>query len=218
MDAETIKREAGMALEDLELDSSVSQVTHSGGSWCIHFSGDYGQFCDSFQDQFGRDSSARVIREKIKKHLLGQITQLRNKGGRRTTRKGFDEEADRLDATELFQETITQTTRAMGEAIDRTLGVTGAVIKSANDVAETLTSGTSEVLRTPLVLESNVQRTRPARAATRKSSDKGSGKKRGAASGKAASKKGASKKTATKGKRVAGRKKAAGKKSGSRKR
>jgi hypothetical protein len=208
MDAETIKREAGMALEDLELDSVVSNVTHSGTNWCVHFTGDYSQLCDSFQNQFGHDNSVRVIREKIKKHLLAQITQLRNKGGRQTTRKGFDEEQGRLNATELFQETITQTTRAIGEAVNRTLGVTGAVIKSASDVAETVTANASEMLRPPPVAARDTPRSRSTQAAAKKSSGKASVKTRGAAS----------KKAATKSKRAAGTKKAAAKKSGSRKR
>lgn len=148
MDEETIRREASEALRDLELDSTASAVTRSGKNWCIQFSGDYGQFCDSFQNQFERDNGPRIIREKIKKHLLGQITQLRNKGNRKARRKGFDETEGRgRNVTELFQEAITQTTRAVGEAIDRTLGITEATIKSAGEVAETLNDTTTAMLR-----------------------------------------------------------------------
>jgi hypothetical protein len=146
MDAETIKREAREALLDLKLDSNVSNITQSGHNWCVQFEGDYGQFCDSFQNQFEHDNSPRVVREKIKKHLLGQITQMRNKGGRRTTKKGFDEQ-DSRNVTELFQEAVSETTRAIGEAIDRTLGVTGATIKAAGDVAETVSARTAEMIR-----------------------------------------------------------------------
>jgi hypothetical protein len=146
MDAETIKREAGEALLDLELDATVSNVTQNGKNWCVQFAGDYGQFCDSFQNQFERDNSTHVIREKIKKHLLAQITQLRNKGGRRTTRKSFDEQ-DEHNLTRLFQNAITETTHAIGEAIDRTLGVTNAGIKAAGDVAETISTRTAEIIR-----------------------------------------------------------------------
>lgn len=146
MDAETIKREASAALDDLEIDSTVSDVTHSGENWCVHFSSDYGQVCDSFQNQFKRDNSPRVIREKIKKHLLAQITQLRNKGGRRTTKKGFGEEA-RPDVGALLTDAIEQTSRAIGQAIDSTLGFTGDSIKSAGDFTETLGTGSREILR-----------------------------------------------------------------------
>lgn len=202
MDAETIKREAGEALRDLELDSVPGAVTQSGKNWCIQFSGDYGQFCDSFQNQFEHDNSPRVIREKIKKHLLGQITLLRNKGGRRTTKKGFDEQEGGPNVTELFQEAMTQTTRAIGEAIDRTLGVTRTAIESAGDVAETVTTGTAEVLRTA-ERESAPPRAKPVRAATKKRSAKSTGKTKRSGAGK----------TASKQKRAAGTKKATRKKS-----
>jgi hypothetical protein len=148
MDAETIRREANDAILSLELDSTVSAVTQSGKNWCVQFSGDYGQFCDSFQNQFERDNSPRVVREKIKKHLLGQITQLRNKGGRRSAKKSFDEQdGPRPNAAELLQEAITQTTRAVGDVIGRTLGVTNAGIQAAGDVAEQLTARTAELVR-----------------------------------------------------------------------
>lgn len=146
MDAETIKREATEALLSLQLDSTVGNVTQNGKNWCVQFSGDYGQFCDSFQNQFERDNSPPVIREKIKKHLLGQITQLRNKGGRRTTKKSFDDQ-DGRNMSELLQEAITETTRAIGSAIDSTLGVTSRGIKAAGDVAETIGAQTAEIIR-----------------------------------------------------------------------
>lgn len=146
MNEETIRGEAGAALDDLELDSIVSNVAKNGKNWCIQFSDDYGQFCDSFQNQFERDNSPRVIREKIKKYLLGQVTQLRNKGKRRTSRKGFDEPEVR-EAGEMLQEALTETTRAVGEALNQTLGVTGATIESALDVAETVSARTAEMLK-----------------------------------------------------------------------
>jgi hypothetical protein len=204
MDAETIKREAREALLDLKLDSNVSNITQSGKNWCVHFEGDYGQFCDSFQNQFERDNSARVIREKIKKHLLGQITQLRNKGGRRTTKKGFDD-AERRNVTELFQEAVSETTRAIGEAIDRTLGVTGATIKAAGDVAETVSARTAEMIRTEerASEEPARPRARQSKAAKASAPVKAAGKSgRGGTRRKAAGTK----------KRAGGTKKAAGKK------
>ena len=201
MDAETIKREASWALQDLELEATVSNVTHSGGNWCVHFDGDYGQFCDSFKNQFEHDNSPRVIREKIKKHLLAQITQLRNKGGRKTTRKAFEDE--RPNVTELLQEAVSETTRAIGNAIDRTLGVTGTTIKTAGDLAETVTARAAEMVQpaprtsrpalprteSPKLIESTARKTtgKVKRAAgTRKSAVKG---KRAPAKKKAAAKK-----------------------------
>lgn len=172
MDAETIKSEASEAIQDLELDSKVSQVSQSGKNWCVQFEGDYGQYCDSFQNQFERDNSPRVIREKIKKHLLAQITQLRNKGGRRTTKKAFDDETERANMTELFQEAITQTTRAIGEVVDRTLGVTGTAIQSANDVAETVTARTGEIVRPPATTSKRKSSARTKQGTKRKAAKK----------------------------------------------
>jgi len=189
MDEETIRREAGEAITSLELDSTVSAVTHHGGNWCIQFSGDYGQFCDQFRNQFERDNNPRVIREKIKKHLLEQITQMRNKGGRRTSKKAFEDEQGR-NATELFQEAFTQTTRAIGEAIERTLGITGAGIEAAGEVAETLTANAAEIIRPEPAREP--ARARPASSAARKSSgDKSAGKAKRSATKKRAVRKSA---------------------------
>lgn len=209
MNAETIEREARDALLDLQLDTTVSRVMQNGKNWCVQFSGDYNQFCDSFQNQFDRDNSPAVIRQKIKKHLLEQITQLRNKGGRRTTRKGFDE--DQPNVTELFKEAITETTRAIGDAIDRTLGFTGATVQAATDAAETVTARTAEI----------IQPERPSASAARPKAS------RKAAAGKSSQRKetgkarqgGTKRKAAAKTKRAAsGAKKTGGKKKSSRKR
>ncbi|HEX8177044.1 MAG TPA: hypothetical protein VF543_18275 [Pyrinomonadaceae bacterium] len=203
MDAETIKREALDAILDLQLDSTVTNVTHSGKNWCIQFEGDYGQFCDSFQNQFERDNSERVIREKIKKHLLGQITLLRNKGGRRTTKKGFEDDGQ-PNVTELFQEAVSSTARTIGEAIDRTLGFTGAGIEAVGEVAEAVTSRTAELIR-PERLTSPPE----ARPAARRTAAKESAPKKAAGKAKRS---GAAKKGAGKSKRAA-TKKSGGKKS-----
>ena len=168
MDAETIKREASEAILDLELEASVTNVTQNGKNWCVHFEGDYSQYCDSFQNQFEHDNSQRVIREKIKKHLLSQITQLRNKGGRRTTKKSFDDEQERANVTELFQEAVTQTTRAIGEVVDRTLSLTGAAIQSANDATETVTARTSDMVRSPINAQKRKSSGKKKQGATKK--------------------------------------------------
>lgn len=203
MDADTIKREALDAILDLQLDSSVTNVTHSGKNWCVQFEGEYGQFCDSFQNQFERDNSPRVIREKIKKHLLGQITQLRNKGGRRTTKKGFDD-GGQPNVTELFQEAVSSTARTIGDAIDRTLGFTGAGIEAVGEVAEAVTSRTAELIRPESLTSATAERPKARRAAAKESVPKKAGGK--------AKRGGTTKKASGKTKRAA-TKKAGGKKS-----
>lgn len=209
MDAETIKREALDAILDLQLESAVSGVTQSGKNWCVQFEGDYGQFCDSFQNQFERDNSPRVIREKIKKHLLGQITQLRNKGGRRTTKKGFDDEGEH-DVPQLFQEAVSATARTIGQAIDRTLGITGASIEAVGDVAEAVTARTAELIRPEAATSAPRARPQTRRTAAKEGASKKTGEK--------AERSGSTKKAAGKTKRAGGTKKAAGKKKSSRKR
>jgi hypothetical protein len=207
MDAETIKQEALDAILDLQLDSTVSNVTHSGKNWCVQFEGDYGQFCDSFQNQFDRDNSPRVVREKIKKHLLAQITLLRNKGGRRTTKKGFEDDA-RPNVTELFQEAVSSTARTIGDAIDRTLGFTGAGIEAVGEVAETLTSGTAELIRPERLTSPPAARPKARPTAAKESAPKKAGGK--------AKRSGAAKKAAGKSKRAATKKSGSKKSSGKR--
>lgn len=210
MDEEIIRREASEAMLDLELDSTISSVTHSDNKWCIQFENGYGRFCDTFQNQFDRDNSPRVIREKIKKHLLGQITQLRNKGSVKARKKGFSAEEDRgPDVTELFQAAVTQTTRAIGEAVDRTLGVTGATIKSAGDLSQTISAKATEALEPARIAES----IRPATVSAQRRSASGKATKKGG------TKRGGTKrKAAAKPARAGRAKKSAGKKKSARKR
>ena len=136
MDEQIIRREASAALDDLELDAQVTAVTKAGDNWCIQFGGDYGQFCDEFKDLFKHDSSPRVVREKVKKHLMGQITLLRNKGRRRAAKR--DVEAGGPDVADLLQDAVTQTTRVVNEAIDRTVGFANAGLKAVAETAESL--------------------------------------------------------------------------------
>ena len=203
MDAETIRQEASDAILDLELDSNVTQVAQVGKNWCVQFEGDYSQYCDSFQNQFDHDNSPRVIREKIKKHLLSQITLLRNKGGRHTTRKDFDD-SERPNVPELVQEAVTETARAIGDAIDRTLGFTGAITQTASEAAQTVTAGAAEMMRPDLASQS--ARPRAHRTAVKESH----GAKKAL---QKSTKSGAKRKAATKTS-GGGRKKTAGKKGG----
>jgi hypothetical protein len=210
MDQETIRREASEAIKALELESEVSGVTQAGKNWCIQFSGDYGQYCDTFQNQFEHDNSARVIREKVKKHLLGQITLLRNKGGRKVSKKGFDE--DQPNLTQLFQDAVTETVRAVGDVIDRTLGATETAIESAGEVATRLSAGTAEALRP-------VAEARPVLLPTRRAASRKAAPRKSAGKGVKKSAKNSAKAAAGKGKkRASGKKRAAVKKKGSRKR
>src|SRR5215212_2537961 len=85
MDERAINGAAIEAIKDLELDCEIKEVRQLAGKdeWCIQFSGKYGQFCDDFKNQFGKENSASVIREKIKSHLLKQVSKIRSGTGRR---------------------------------------------------------------------------------------------------------------------------------------
>lgn len=84
MDEQSIRAAAVTAIADLQLDCEVKEVrSPSGGAgWCVQFSGEYGQFCDEFKNQFGEESAPPIMREKIKGHLLKQIAKIRSKTGR----------------------------------------------------------------------------------------------------------------------------------------
>ena len=208
MDEETIKREASAALDVLELEARISAVTKAGDNWCIEFGGDYGQFCDEFKDLFGRFNSPRVVREKVKKHLLAQVTQLRNKGRRRAAKRDAGEDSA-PGVAELLQETVAQTTRVVTDAIDRTVGLASAGLKSISDAAENLNSTGTPV--TPPVREA---RSKPAPLPAKSKETRSASSRPGTAAKKRAASKPAEKtRTTTAGRTKKATKKAVGKKS-----
>ncbi len=84
MDKEVITRAAEEAVRDLQLDCEITEIAKPLGknTWCIQFTGSYGQFCDAFQDKAGEENSAPVIREKIKRFFLKQRKPARIVRGR----------------------------------------------------------------------------------------------------------------------------------------
>ena len=219
MDEETIKRAAREAVDALKLEGGVSDIIHSGKNWCIQFSAEYGQFCDEFQDQFGHDNGPLVIREKVKKHLLAQVAQLRNKGQRRVGRRGADERDRAAEAAELLKETVTQTTRAVGDVINRALGVADAGATAAVNVTETINTATTRMLEPPAPPPARA----PSRTQKRTDNRKPDGVRHakspstGRVTKKAATKKAAGKKGASKKRKGAASTKKAGAKKSSRK-
>lgn len=72
LNEQSIGEAAAAALRGLELDAGVESVRAESDRWCVQFTTEYSQFCDTFRDQFGRENSFELVREKIKRHILKQ--------------------------------------------------------------------------------------------------------------------------------------------------
>lgn len=134
MDERSINGAAIAAISDLELDCEIKDVCQNAGrdAWCIQFSGKYGQFCDDFKNQFGKENSPRVIREKIKSHLLKQVSKIRSSTGRRRKPATSDALEQRESASDLLAAPL----KLVQDVFNRAAGVTGEVVSRASDVAE----------------------------------------------------------------------------------
>jgi hypothetical protein len=135
MDEGAINGAAIEAIKDLEIDCEIKEVRQPAGGdeWCIQFSGKYGQFCDEFKNQFGEESSHQVIREKIKSHLIKQVSKIRSGTGRK--RQPAVSETDGSRETE--DGILAAPLKMVGEVFDRLAGITGIVISQATTAAET---------------------------------------------------------------------------------
>ena len=135
MDEQAINGAAIEAIKDLDIDCEIREVRQpSGGDeWCIQFSGKYGQFCDEFKNQFGEESSHQVIREKIKSHLIKQVSKIRSGTGRKRM-PAVVETGERREAESGI---LAAPLKLVGEVFDRVAGLTGVVINQATTVAET---------------------------------------------------------------------------------
>jgi hypothetical protein len=174
MDERTINGAAIEAIKDLELDCEIREVRQagSGNEWCIQFSDKYGQFCDEFENQFGEESSHQVIREKIKNHLIKQVTKIRSSTGRK--RKPAVGETNESRATESG--ILATPLKMIGEVFGRASGIAGEVIKQASTLAEAARDTVSEAAAniTPVTIEVRSTTT----ASTRQKKASGSAKKK----------------------------------------
>jgi hypothetical protein len=136
MDERAVNGAAIEAIRDLELDCEIKDVCERSGrdGWCIQFSGKYGQFCDEFKNQFGKENSSQVIREKIKAHLIKQVNKIRSSTGRkRKTTASETNERSQPEESGILSAPL----KMLGEVFDRVAGVTGVVVDQASVVAET---------------------------------------------------------------------------------
>jgi hypothetical protein len=176
MDERAINGAAIEAIHDLELDCEIKDVCQrSGGEeWCIQFSGKYGQFCDKFKNQFGEESSPQVIREKIKSHLIKQVSKIRSNTGRKRKPAVNDRSESRSSEGGILGAPL----KVIGEAFDRVVGIAGGVVDSAATVAGAARDAVADVAAniSPVTVEvRSVTRTsgkRASRSTTKKKSAK----------------------------------------------
>ncbi|PYS48053.1 MAG: hypothetical protein DMF68_14330 [Acidobacteria bacterium] len=150
MDERTIKRAAFEAVGDLELDCEIKEVCRSpdGSEWYVQFSGNYSQFCDEFQDQFERDNSVEVVREKIKRHLIKQVDKIRRTAGKARRPKSADQHADSniiASPLDVIGDVISRASGIAGDVIEQAAGVAGAARETLSSVAENISPVTVEI-------------------------------------------------------------------------
>ena len=167
MDKEVITRAAREAIRDLQLDCEITEVTKPIGknNWCIQFSGNYGQFCDAFQDKAGEENSARVIREKIKRFFLKQRKPARIVRGRTssvTARRG--RESNLLDTLlDVGEGVVKQATRITSEVIERAANLNRTVLETEAEWVETISPTMAEIIRPESSGKSGIEVTPPQR-------------------------------------------------------
>jgi hypothetical protein len=132
MDERAINGAAIEAIRDLEIDCEIKEVCQSGDEWCVQFSGKYGQFCDSFKNQFGKESSPQVIREKIKSHLIKVVNKIRSGTGRRRRPAA----SERSESREAEGGLLTAPLKVVEEVFERVAGIAGIAINQASTIAE----------------------------------------------------------------------------------
>ncbi|HEX8000409.1 MAG TPA: hypothetical protein VF528_18650 [Pyrinomonadaceae bacterium] len=120
---------AAAALSDLQLDVEAREVVADGDDWCVRFSTEYSQFCDSFHDQYGKENSFELVREKIKRHIL-KHQQKKIRAGVRIRRGKTERPAE---PPSLFETAA----KAFGEVAGQTAGITGEIINQAAKLPET---------------------------------------------------------------------------------
>ncbi|HEV2915187.1 MAG TPA: hypothetical protein VGX92_18055 [Pyrinomonadaceae bacterium] len=151
MDKEVITRAAREAVNDLQLDCEITEVGKPFGktTWCVQFTGSYGQFCDEFQDKAGKENSARVIREKIKRFFLKQRKPTRIVRGKGPATKSRSRTEGNLLGTlmEVGEQALRQASRITSEVVERASTLNRAVLKTEADLVEGISPTAAELIR-----------------------------------------------------------------------
>lgn len=153
MDEQAITRAAEEAVNDLQLDCKINQVSRSprGDQWCVQFSGKYGQFCDDLKNQFGKENSARVIREKIKSHLLKQVTKIRSNTGKTRRPRVNPSDEGQAQSTlmsaplKMIEDAFNRATEIAGEVVEQVGTFSGVARETVANVAESISPVTIEI-------------------------------------------------------------------------
>jgi hypothetical protein len=170
MDEQAITRAAEEAVSDLQLDCKINKVSRSprGDEWCIQFSGKYGQFCDGLKNQFGKENSASVVREKIKSHLLKQVTKIRSSTGKtRRARTNPSDEAQTQSTMlsaplQMIEDAFNRATEIAAEVVEQAAGVAGIAQEAVTNMAESIIPVTVK-LRSDSNVTAKESRSYPAR-------------------------------------------------------
>lgn len=133
LDEQSISEAAAAALSDLQIDAEAKSVSVSKDKWCIQFTADYNQFCDSFRDRFGKENSFELIREKIKRHILKQQQNKIRSSVR--IRRGKPQQQQRQASSDNLLETAV---KAIESVASQTAGIAGEVINQASSLPETV--------------------------------------------------------------------------------
>lgn len=151
MEKEDITRAAEDAVRDLQLDCAVTDITRPMGrnTWCIQFTGSYGQFCDEFHDKAGKENSARVMREKIKRFFLKQRKPTRIVRGRTPSNRSSAVGEENLLGTLLRvgEQAVKQASRITSEVVERATTLNEAVLKSQADMLEGISPTAAAAIR-----------------------------------------------------------------------
>ncbi|HEX8144515.1 MAG TPA: hypothetical protein VF553_18250 [Pyrinomonadaceae bacterium] len=152
MEKEDITRAAEEAVKDLQLDCSITEITRPMGkdTWCIQFTGSYGQFCDEFHDKQGKENSARLVREKIKRFFLKQRKPTRIVRGRATSTRESRPQGDEnlLDTImRVGGEAIKQASRITGEVVERATNLNQSMLKAEADMLEGISPTAAGLIR-----------------------------------------------------------------------
>ncbi len=197
LDEQEITRAAQAAVEDLQLEVEVKSVAAEGERWCVQFTADYNQFCDSFRDQFGKANSFELIREKIKRHILKQ-QQSKIRAGVRVRRAKPKPSASSDSLLETAWKTIegavSQTAEAAGEIVNQALSLPEQALTA-------IAAAPPQTLMRVTVKPAARKATRKSLLSPRKTTGKKAATTRKSASRKkkpAATKRAATKRTATK--------------------
>ncbi|HEV7375640.1 MAG TPA: hypothetical protein VGN95_13035 [Pyrinomonadaceae bacterium] len=153
MDEQAITRAAEEAVNDLQLDCKINKVCRSprGDQWCVQFSGKYGQFCDDLKNQFGKENSARVVQEKIKGHLLKQVTKIRSNTGKTRRPRINPSDEGQMQSTimsaplKMIEDAFNRASQIAGEVVGQVAGVAGAARETVANVAESISPVTIEI-------------------------------------------------------------------------